>query len=379
MTETALAHIDRMREHFSVVNHWIYMDHASVSPLTRDMVYGMSMRADDIMENGRVNGDDWAEDIIQTRLMYAQLIGGGPDEIAFINNTAEGVNLIANGLDWHEGDNIVLTDVDYPANIYPWMNQERLGVEIRWVRQRDDGRIHVDDLSDAIDAKTRVLAISFVQFVNGYRNDLNAIGELCEEKEVHFVVDAIQGLGAIDLDVREMKISALSAHSRKWLLCPGGLGVLYVSRAFLKQLHVTNPGAASVVDAQNYLDYKLIYRDSAQRFEPSDLNPMAVSATRAMLAMFTGLGMSYIENRIITLTDLLCEGLEEKGYTLLSPRRPSEKSGIVTFTSSPDTVDSISAKLTEARVVHTKRYGAIRLSPHFYNTTEEVELVLNLL
>ena len=374
-----MAHIDRMREHFSVVNHWVYMDHAAVSPLTRDMVYGMSMRADDIMENGAMNSADWVEDVIQTRLMYAQLIGCGPDEVAFINSTAEGINLVANGIDWKKGDNVVLTDIDYPANIYPWMNQEHHGVELKWVSPRDDGRIHVEDLADAIDKNTRVLAISFVQFTNGYRNDLNAIGELCVEKGVTFVVDAIQGLGAIDMDVREMKISALAAHSRKWLLCPGGLGVLYVSRALLDDLRVTNPGTNSVVNAQNYLDYKLVYRDSGERFEPSPFNPMAVSSTRAMLAMFTGLGMSYIENRIITLTDQLCQGLAEKGYKLLSPREPHEKSGIVTFTAGPDDIDAISTKLREARIVHTKRYGAIRLSPHFYNTAEEIDLVLNLL
>jgi len=374
-----LAHIDRMREHFSVVNHWVYMDHAAVSPLTRDMVYGMSMRADDIMENGAMNSADWVEDVIQTRLMYAQLIGCGPDEVAFINSTAEGINLVANGIDWKKGDNVVLTDIDYPANIYPWMNQEHHGVELKWVSPRDDGRIHVEDLADAIDKNTRVLAISFVQFTNGYRNDLNAIGELCVEKGVTFVVDAIQGLGAIDMDVREMKISALAAHSRKWLLCPGGLGVLYVSRALLDDLRVTNPGTNSVINAQNYLDYKLVYRDSGERFEPSPFNPMAVSSTRAMLAMFTGLGMSYIENRIITLTDQLCQGLAEKGYKLLSPREPHEKSGIVTFTAGPDDIDAISTKLREARIVHTKRYGAIRLSPHFYNTAEEIDLVLNLL
>jgi selenocysteine lyase/cysteine desulfurase len=375
-----LAHIERIREHFSVVNRWIYMNHAAVSPITRDMVYGLSMRADDIMENGFVNSADWKEDAIQARLMYAQLIGSLPDEVAFIHSTSEGANLVANGIDWKPGDNVVLTNVDYPANIYPWMNQQSRGVEVKWVRQRPDGRIAVEDLAGAIDSRTRVLAVSFVQFINGYRSDLNAIGELCARKGVFFFVDAIQGLGAIDIDVREMKIGALAAHSRKWLLCPGGLGVLYVSRRHLKDLRVTNPGADSVVDAENYLDYKLTWRDSAERFEPSDLNPMALSATRAMLAMFTGLGMAYIENRVIALTDMLSEGLAKKGYTLHSPRKPAEKSGIVSFSAaSSDDTESISKKLTESRVVHTHRYDMIRLSPHFYNSEAEVEQVLNLL
>jgi len=375
-----VAHLDRIREHFSVVNHWIYMNHAAVSPMTRDMVFGLSMRADDVMENGFVNAADWQEDAIQARLMYAQLLGARPEEIAFIHNTAEGVNLVANGIDWKPGDNVVLPAVEYPANVYPWMNQQRHGVEMKWVRPRDDGRIAVEDFAAAVDARTRVLAVSFVQFTNGFRSHLNVLGDLCAKRDVFFFVDAIQGLGAIDLDVREMKIDALAAHSRKWLLCPGGLGVLFVSRRRLGELHVTNPGADSVVDAENYLDYKLVFRDGSGRFEPSDFDPMALSATRAMLAMFTGLGMTYIENRVLTLTDMLAEGLVAKGHTLLSPRNPAEKSGIVTFVpASPGDVNALSARLKDARVVHTCRYGSLRLSPHFYSSEAEVETVLNLL
>jgi selenocysteine lyase/cysteine desulfurase len=343
------------------------------------MVYGISMRADDIMENGFVNAEEWKEDAIQARLMYAQLIGSLPDEVAFIRCTSDGVNLIANGIDWKAGDNVVLTDVDYPANIYPWMNQQARGVEIKWVRQRDDGRIPVEDLAAAIDGRTRVLAISFVQFINGFRSDLGAIGRICEEKGVLFFVDATQGLGALDVDVREMKISALAAHPRKWLLCPSGMGVLYVDRKILKDVRVTNPGAMSVADPSNFLDHKLVYRDNASRFEPTLPDPIPLSATRAMLAMFTGLGMGYIEKRVLSLTDMLCGGLEDKNYTVRSPRGETEKSGIVAFSPESGDVDVLSAKLTEARVVHTNRYGMIRLSPHFYNTEDEVKTVLSLL
>jgi selenocysteine lyase/cysteine desulfurase len=374
-----MAHIDKIREHFSVVNHWIYMDHASTSPYTRDMVYGIGMRADDIMENGFVHAEEWKEDAIQARLMYAQLIGSLPDEVAFIHCTSDGVNLIANGIDWKAGDNVVLTDVDYPANIYPWLNQQARGVEIKWVKQRDDGRIPVEDLAAAIDGRTRVLAVSFVQFINGFRSDLGAIGRICAEKGVLFFVDAVQGLGALDLDVREMKISALAAHSRKWLLCPSGMGVLYVDRKILKDIRVTNPGAMSVADPFNFLEHKLVYRDNATRFEPTLPDPIPLSATRAMLAMFIGLGMGYIEKRVLSLTDMLCEGLEDKNYTVRSPRGKTEKSGIVAFSPASGDVDALSAKLTEARVVHTNRHGMIRLSPHFYNSEDEVKTVLNLL
>ena len=374
-----MAHIDVVREHFSVVNHWIYMDHAAVSPLTRDMVYGLSMRADDIMESGAANSSEWKEDIIQVRLMYAQLIGSLPDEVAFIDRTCDGVNLVANGIDWKKGDNVVLTKDDYPANVYPWMNQQPHGVEIKWVSPHQDGRILIEDIAAAIDDRTRVVAVSFVQFTTGFRLDLAALGAICEEKGVFFFVDAIQGLGVLDMDVRAMKISAMAAHSKKWLLCPGGIGLLYVSRNVLKDIRVTNPGAGSVINASNYTDYDMTWPDSAQRFEASSFNPMSMSAIRAGLAMFTGLSMGYIENRVISLTDALCKGLTKKGYDLHTPRGDNEKSGIVVFSSKTENIDALSQTLKENRVKHTKRFNKLRFSPHFYNTHEEVQKVLKML
>ena len=375
-----MAHIDVIREHFAVVNNWIYMNHAAVSPLSRDMVFGLDVRAADLLENGDVNVAAWEEDAIQARMMYAQILGCFPDEVAFLNGTSDGINLIANGLDWKPGDNVVLPSIEYPANVYPWMNQAPRGLEIKWVAPREDGRIAVEDIEKAIDARTRVLAVSFVQFTNGFRLDLKSLGEICARRNVFFLVDAIQGLGALDLDVRAAKIDALVAHSRKWLLCQPGYGVLYVSRQRLGEIRVTNPGAYSVVEPERFLDYRLEYRDGARRFEPGGLDPVALSATRAMLAMFTGLGMAFIEAQVLAITDALAMGVKARGYRLLSPRGDGEKSGILAFApASAAELEAISARLKEARVIHTCRDGYIRLSPHFYNSAAEVEEVLNLL
>jgi selenocysteine lyase/cysteine desulfurase len=152
-----------------------------------------------------------------------------------------------------------------------------------------------------------------------------------------------------------------------------------VSRDVLPALRVTNPGAFSVVDPWNFFDYNLTYRDGARRFEPSGHNPLAFAATRAMLSMFIGLGGEFIHKRVLALTDRLADGLAKKGHTLLSPRGENEKSGIITFAPAKQPSEVLSAKLTEIRCIHTHRGGAIRLSPHFYNTEDEVERVLEVL
>ncbi len=375
-----MAHIDVIREHFGVVGNWIYMNHAAVGPLTRDMLYGIDLRAADMLENGMANGAAWHEDAIQVRLMYAQFLGCLPDEVALIRGTSDGVNFVANGLDWKAGDNVVIPAVEYGANVYPWMSQQRLGVEIKWVKPRDDGRIALKDIEAAIDERTRVVAVSFVQFISGFRIDLAALGEICEKRGVFYFVDAIQGLGALDIDVRAAKIDALAAHSRKWLLCGPGYGPLYVNRRRLAEIRVTNAGAFSVIEPERFLDYRLEFRDAACRFEPGGLDPVAVSATRAMLAMFTGLGMGFIEHRLMQVTDALASGIVEKGHKLISPRGAGEKSGILTFIpGSPGGAEALSAKLKTGRVVHTCRDGYIRLSPHFYIGDAEVEETVNLL
>ena len=375
-----MSQIDSVREHFPVTETWVYMNHATMGPLSTDMFYGIDMRADEIMRHGSVNHMDWEDDIIQTRMMYAQLLECRPEEVSFIRDTCDGVNLVANGIDWRRDDNVVLVRGEYPANVYPWMNQKHRGVEIKWVRKRDDGRVPVEDITAAVDGNTRVVALSFVDWIDGYRYDLEAIGDFCNRRNIFFFVDAIQGLGAIRIDVQKMKISALASASRKWLLCPGGVGVLYLRNDVLDRVRVTSPGPGSVINAMDVLDYDLTFRDSARRFEGSlHHDPIAFSATRAMLAMFVGLDMSFVEERVLRLTDLLCEGLKRKGYTLHSPRGEGEKSGIVTFSSKKEDAETISKRLTRGHVIQITRFDKVRLSPHFYNTETEVQKVLSLL
>ena len=370
--------LERLRLHFPVTENLIYMDHAAISPLSTDMVFAMNRRTEQIMNTGILDAGNWHDDINHCRAMYAELLGAQPNEISLIGSTCQGVNIVANGLRFKHGDNIICADVEYPANVYPWWNLKEFGVETRMVANTE-GRLDIKDLTDAMDSNTRILALSFVEFSNGFRNDLVAIGAECRKRGVRFFVDAVQGLGAIGMDVREMQIDFLAAASKKWLLCLAGKGVFYVRREVMDELRVTTLGANSVINHEDYLSYDLTLVKDARRFEGSSDFPVAYAATRAMLAMFSGLGVGFIEERVLTLTDRLCEGLVRADYVLDTSRTPKDKSGIVAFHHPKCASLQLSNRLSLAKVVHTHRYDMIRLSPHFYNTEDEVDEVLKVL
>ena len=370
--------LERLRLHFPVTEKFIYMDHAGVGPLSTDMVFAAQRRLEQTMNTGILDAPYWEDDVQNCRAMYAELIGARPDEVSLIDSTCQGVNLVANGLSFRSGDNIVCADLEYPANVYPWWNLKGLGVETRMVKSRG-GRLERQDLFDAMDARTRLLALSFVEFTNGFRNNLAVIGAECRKRNVRFFVDAVQGLGVLRMNVHEMQIDFLAAASKKWLLCPGGKGVFFVRSELLDELRVTTVGAGSVVNATEYLNYDLTFVAGARRLGGGMDAPAAYAATRAMLAMFCGLGLEFIETRVLELTDRLCEGLARLGYVVDSHRDHGEKSGIVAFHHRRRASSRLSDRLREKHVVHTHRYDMIRLSPHFYNTADEVDRVLKAL
>ena len=203
------------------------MNHAGVAPLSRQVQNAMVGFTEDATLHGAVHADDWAETAEVCRTRAAQLINANATEIAFMKNTTQGILIAANGIDWQAGDNIVTTAVEFPANVYPWWSlKERYGVSTRMVPERD-GRIHIEDIASEIDERTRVLTISHVEFASGFRNDIEALGELCRERDIWFVVDAIQGLGVVEVDVKSCNIDILAADGHKWLLAPEGAAIFY--------------------------------------------------------------------------------------------------------------------------------------------------------
>ena len=241
------------------------------------------------------------------------------------------------------------------------------------------GRIHVEDVAAAIDARTRVVTISHVEFASGFRNDIQALGEICRERDIWFVVDAIQSLGAIEVDVKSAKVDILAADGHKWLLAPEGAAIFYCADEKRERLINTNVGWASVVNPRDFLNYDLTQKPDATRFEEGSYNSVGLYGLRAAIELLLEIGISAIEGHILELTRHLRAGLEAKGYRIITPQADSERAGIVIFDSNRLTPTEIYERLLAENIVTAERGTGVRVSPHFYNTTSEIERLLEVL
>lgn len=369
-----------IRKEFPVTENYVYFNHAGVSPLSNRVVKAVNDYLAVISRHGvaKYASSRSARTIADTRVKIAKLINAEVDEIAFIKNTTQGILIAANGIDWREGDNVVTANVEFPANVYPWLNLARRGVRTKFVQERD-GRIPAEHIESMIDHRTRAVSISFVEFASGFRSDLEAIGQICQEKDIMFIVDAIQGLGALDVDVKKCKIHVVSSDGHKWLMGTEGAGCFYCSKEALDKFIPSNVGWSSVINASAYLDYDLTLRPDAQRFEEGSLNVMGIYALGAAVGLIMEIGIRDIEARVLALTDLLIEKLKEKGYQVVSSLAPKERSGIVCFRSRKHSSAELCRLLIDNRIIVSDRAGSVRVSPHFYNSEEEIEQMMRVL
>lgn len=367
---------DYVRSLFPVTERYIYMNHAAVSPLSTRVRDRMKELVDDVTLNGSANYYDWVKTYEETRAAAARLVGARPHEIAFMKNTSDGLSAVASGLDWREGDSVVTCDVEFPSNVYPWMRvAETRGVKLKMAAERD-GRISPEEIISLIDSRTRVVALSWVQFSSGFRSDIARVGRACRERGVIFVVDAIQGLGALKLDVERDHVDVFAADAHKYLLGPEGVALFYVSDRVIDRIEPTAVGWTSVKDYENYLDYSLDYRDGAGRFECGTLNTAGVYGLGAALDLFLEVGPETIERYLIELGDYLAESLRSKDYRVVSPRRAGESSAIVTCTHERYSPAELYHALRKRDIFTAPRVGRLRISPHFYNTREEVDSLI---
>jgi selenocysteine lyase/cysteine desulfurase len=367
---------DAIRQLFPITERYIYMNHAAVSPLPRPTVEAMCRQAEHVMRHGTVQLAAWMEAVELTRRRVARLVNARPEEIAFVRNTSDGLSIIANGLRWREGDNVVTAGSEFPANVYPWMRLRAYGVQLRRAPERD-GRIETEELLALVDRRTRVLAVSFVQFASGFRMDLERLGEFCRKRDILFVVDAIQGVGALPFDVQRFHVDAFAADGHKWLLGPEGAAILYVSSRALERVEPTLVGwmsvrnwAESVVAEE--LTYDLTYREDARRFESGTLNACGLCGLGASVELLLDVGVERIQEHLAVLGDELCERLQAKGYRVISSRRPGETSGIFCFTHPRYPARELVARLEQRGIIVSARLGRLRISPHLYNTREEI-------
>lgn len=371
--------IENWRTEFPVTKSYIYMNHAGVAPISKRVRDAMVSFVNDATVNGAVNVETWAETAESCRSIAAQFINADASEVAFMKNTTQGILIAANGIDWNDGDNVVTTSVEFPANVYPWWSlKSRYGVETRMVPERD-GRILLDDVVAAIDEKTRVITISHVEFASGFRNNIEAIGEICQERDIWFVVDAIQSLGAIEVDVKACHVDILAADGHKWLLAPEGAAIFYCTKDKLERLINTNVGWASVVNPRDFLNYDLTQKPDATRFEEGSYNSVGLYGLNAAVALLIEVGISQIETRILQLTAKLIDGLLSKGYRVNTSREDSERAGIVVFESNRHSSAELFELLNNHNIITAERGSGVRVSPHFYNIESEITQLLDVL
>lgn len=367
-----------LREEFPITRNYNFMNHAAVAPLSRRAADAARRYLAHAEENAYLRGGFFKQ-VDRVRATVAQLINAQADEIAFIKNTSEGISFVANGLSWKNGDNVVITNAEFAANVYPWQALRTRGVQVRMVLE-EDGRIPLERVLEAIDSRTRVVSMSSVQYASGFRSDLATLGEYCQSKGVFLCVDAIQSLGAFPIDVHAMNIDFLAADGHKWLCAPEGAGLFYVRKELQGHLHPSTIGWLSMKDPFAFGKYQFEFQDSARRYESGSHNLPGVYALGGAVELVLEVGVENIARRLLALTDRLVAGVREKGYRVVSSRRPTESSGIVAFISDLHDHDHVQRHLEmEHRIVIAVRCGRLRASPYFYNTEKEVDQLIEAL
>ncbi|MCL5885391.1 MAG: aminotransferase class V-fold PLP-dependent enzyme [Deltaproteobacteria bacterium] len=334
---------------FPVTENFLYLNHAGVSPIpARSAEAGIAM-LQLARDEGAYRLRKWEELANETRGRFARIVGASPDEVAFVKNTSEGLSFVAAG--------------------FPWKTRN---VEVRMVPARE-GKVRKEDLFAACDGKTRLITLSSVEFSNGYRNDLPGIGEYCQKHGIFFCVDGIQSIGVLPMDVKSFGIDALSADGHKWLLSPEGIGAFYISRDVMEMVEPVILGWHSVKNRFDFENYDFRLSPDARRYEPGSMNTVGISSFNASLELLLSLGVDRIWERVRRLTERVRERAVEEGCKLVSPDHPEERSGIVTFRVPEADNAALWRALLNRKAVCSHRGGGIRVSPHFYNTPEEID------
>jgi selenocysteine lyase/cysteine desulfurase len=362
------------RRQMPIVAKWAYFDHAAVGPLSRRAADALVAFAAEASQEGDTVWPRWSARIVELRQQMARWLACQPEEICVVPNTSTGINLVAEGWPWQRGESVVVPEGEFPSNLFPWLNQRDRGVEVRIVPRRD-GQVLVDDLIDAVDHSTRMIAVSWVGYASGFRVDLESLVERAHRRGVLVFLDAIQGLGVYPLDLQRVPVDFLAADGHKWLLGPEGAGIAMIRRQHQDRLRCTNVGWSSVKNSHAFSHASFDLRDDASRFESGSANLCGIAALLASVTMFSSVrethGEHAIADRILTLTASLNEMLLAEGVETRWPRARSRQSGILTFSVPGIDPHRIRNEGLQRGVVLSCRGGGVRASIHAYNTEED--------
>src|SRR5450432_3012367 len=359
---------ERYAPEFPVRDRLVYLNHAAVSPLSRRSADAMKHLADDCLHFGSLHYSEWLAVYQGVRVAAARLVNGQPGDIALVKNTSEGIATIDMGLDWKPGDRIVGFHEEFPANIYPWKRLAAKGVDVVWLSVTDS----LERVEEACRG-ARLLAISFVQFLGGYRAPIQAIGEICHRNHCIYFVDAIQGLGAFPVDVQAAHIDALAADGHKWLVGPEGCGILYISRRLQEQVEPMEFGWTNVAGYNDYASRDMTLRPDAGRYECGTLNTIGCYGLRAAIDFLLGIGIDKISPVVRGLAAQIVEGVRKRGYEVLG----EPNAGIVSFRKLGVESAAICTSLRDRSIITAQRAGWVRASPHFYIEPDAIEKMLD--
>ena len=371
---------DSIRALFPVTERAIYLNHAAVSAPPTPTIDAIKSQLADVSENGSLNFRKWLAVRESARQLIAGMMGALPNQVAFMRNTSDALSTVANGLDWQAGDNLVSFRHEFPSNLYPWLRlRDTLGVEVR-LTEEHAGRVDVEELVRLIDSRTRIVAISQVQYASGFRADLERIGRAARGHDALLVVDVIQALGVIPLNVEAELVDVAAGACHKWLLTPEGVGLLYLSARARERIQPTLVGWTSVPNPDDYGNYEQGWNEGTLAWETGTAPASLIHGLEASLKILNEIGISTIQAHLEKLTDHLCEQLQNTAYEVVSSRRREEKSQIVCIrnTAGMSSMD-LYTHLRKRNIITAPRGDRLRISPHFYNTFEEIDDLLKAL
>ncbi|BAZ94244.1 selenocysteine lyase [Thiohalobacter thiocyanaticus] len=372
--------ITELEAEFELAPDLIYLNHAAVSPWPRRTAAAVQAFADENLHEGSRHYLHWQQTEQRLRERLQRLIGArGSDEIALLKNTSEGLSFIAAGLDWQAGDNVVISNQEFPSNRVVWESLRPRGVVVRYADV--SGEDPEQAVIDQVDDRTRLVAISAVQYGTGLRLDLRRIGRHCEEAEVLFCVDAIQQIGALPFDVRAARADFVVADGHKWMLAPEGLALFYCRRELLQTLQPLEYGWHMLAEPGNFDNPDWQVASDARRFECGSPNMLGIYALEASLSLLEEIGMDRVGAAVLQRSQQIVSALQAQPdrYALITRTQPDRLAGIVTFRPLQEPVDDLFQRLRTAGVQCAQRAGGIRVSPHAYMPLSVIKRFLDLL
>jgi cysteine desulfurase / selenocysteine lyase len=366
------------RAEFAVTQRYVYLNHAAAGVLPRCSAIAIEGFVRTHADAGVLGTYPYDEALPEYREKIGRYIGAAGADIALVPNTSWAANVVAGGVDWRPGDEVVLCDNEFPANAIPWIALRERGVAVRLL-STGGRRLTPDALGRELSPRTRLVALSWVSYADGYRHDLRAMAEVAHRADALLCVDGMQGLGAFPLDAREAGVDALYAGGAKWMLGLHGVGFLYVRRQLGERLRLTMPGWRSLQDMWDFHNYEQPYASQAMRFEGGTPNLVGALSLVSSIGLFERSGPAAIARHILDLTDRFCDGLRRLGAEIFSARGEGVSSGIVAFSLPGHDSMAVGRALQKDGIITTHRTGYIRVSPHGYNTHEEIDATLDAL